>query len=125
MMQNPEAKFKLTQSEKTTVRDELRAILIDLARSKTTATYTEVCQRLQTVMLHPHSYIFAHLLREVCLKEEAQGHGILCALVVSKMTGMPGAGYFASRARRGTPHDDLTVGWQNDVEEVFAYWSDH
>jgi hypothetical protein len=123
-MRNPSAKYKLTEVEKATVKEELRAVLIDLARNREIATYTDVCNRLHSVQLHPHSFIFAHLLREVCNEEEKRGHGILCALVVSKSTGIPSAGYFAGAALRGVDTDDLVVTWQADVESVFALWGE-
>jgi hypothetical protein len=102
----------------------MRALLIDLARRRELITYSEMCARLETVTLHPHSFVFARLLREVCGEEEAKGHGMLCALVVSKTTGMPGGGYFRGMAELGFDASDLEARWREDVDAVFAYWDE-
>lgn len=121
---DPTARFRLTDAEKHTAKDEVRALLYELARAREVVTYTEFCLRLSTVRLHPHSFIFAHLLREVCNEEEAKGSGVLCALVVSKTTGMPGAGYFRRREFERMQPDDLEGHWRAELEDVFARWAE-
>lgn len=125
-MRRPDVRFRLTDAEKSEVKEEVRDLLIQLARTRQIVTYSDFVMMLQTVHLHPHSFIFAHLLRQVCGEEEEKGSGVLCALVVSKATGIPGAGYF----RRGDVQDtemdpdDLEGRWRADVEAVFARWAE-
>jgi hypothetical protein len=115
--------YRLADDAKNAVKEELRAVLRTLAREQRIATYSEVTEQLSSARLHPGSYIFSHLLREVCGEEEAMGHGILCALVVSKATGMPGAGYFVGTARADRDMSDQIALWQADVQAVFEIWS--
>jgi hypothetical protein len=119
------AVYRLTPEERATAKEELREILIYLARTRQTATYSDVCMMMQTVHLHPYSFIFTRLLTEVCGEEEAKGHGMLCALVVAKLTGMPGAGYFRGMAALGRDQSDMEASWRAEVEQVFEYWSKH
>jgi hypothetical protein len=116
-------KYRLEHAEREAVKAELHALLIACARARRIVTYSEVCAELTTVHLHPHSFVFAHLLREVCSEGFELGEGILCALVVSKTTGMPGGGYFRGMADLGFDASDLEKRWREDVEEVFARWA--
>lgn len=120
-----EAKYRLTTAEKATAKEEMRAALINVARKREIVTYSELCLRIPSVGLYPHSFIFTQLLREVCHEEYAKGHHQLCALVVSKSTGMPGGGYFSDTAPLKRDFGDLVEEWRADVEDVFEYWSTH
>jgi hypothetical protein len=111
-------RYKLTEVEKETVKAEMRAALIQLAREGRTATYTELCGMIESVALHPHSFILAHLMREVCGEMWDETGVQPCALIVSKTTGVPGAGYF----RNGISGDDFEASWREDLEQVFEYY---
>lgn len=115
--------YRLAESDRRAMKEELRAVLRELAANREIATYTQVASRLTTARIHPGSYIFSHLLREVCGEELATGNGMLCALVVSKSKGIPGAGYFTGTATEGRETADLVALWQQDVQAVFELWS--
>lgn len=117
-------RFRLESAEQQGVRAEIRAILIRAARERRLLTYGEVCAQIQSVLLHPGSYVFARLLREVCFEAEAKGQGMLCALVVLKATGIPGGGYFRGAAAAGRVMDDLVASWRAEVEAVYSIWSE-
>jgi hypothetical protein len=119
------AVYRLTPEERAAAKEEMRSVLIDCARMRKTVTYTDVCLMIQTVQMHPHSFIFTRILSEVCAEEEERGHGVLCALVVSKTTGIPGAGYFRGMAELGHDMSDLEASWRAELEQVFDYWSNH
>lgn len=116
------ARFKLTDVEWNVVKDEIRLILIDVARQRQTITYSGLCLRLHSVRLHYHSFIFHKILREVCREVWEQGGGQLCALVVAKQTGIPGGGYWTGLD--ALPADDLVALWQQDLDDVYDKWSD-
>jgi hypothetical protein len=122
------AKYKLSDAEKSSVQEEIRELLIALAKKRKIVTYTELCELL-SVRMHPHSFVFMHLLTQVCIREEAKGHGVLCALVVSKTTGIPGGGYFRGSYTRAvdrgieTDPDDIEAHWKADLDELFAIWA--
>jgi hypothetical protein len=77
------------------------------------------------VYIHHRAPGFHHLLDEICDEEIARGHGKLCALVVSKTTGIPGGGYFGGLASPDRDAADLVALWRADRDEVFDYWSQH
>lgn len=124
-MSRPDAKYRLTDVEKQSVIAEMRMILIACAQQRQTITYGELALRIQSCAVHPHSIVFAHLLREACRQAEAAGEGLLCALVVTRTTGMPGGGYFR---RDDLPPDldasDLEAFWRSELEQVFVHWSE-
>ncbi len=115
------ARFTLTEVEWETVVEAMRVELIALARAGRIVTYGELALLLP-IYVHPGSYAFTRLLGAVCSDEERAGHGLLCALVVSKATGIPGAGFFRGMAARGYDMTDLEACWRAEVERVFDYW---
>jgi len=114
--------FTLTPEEWAAYKDAMRAILIDAARSREILTYSELANRNPVAYLHPHSFTFTNMLRSVCGEEYAKGHGQLCALVVSKTTGMPSGGYFRGMAGEHDSNEDLETRWRADVDHVFKLW---
>lgn len=118
------ARTRVTEMERAAVRQEMRAVLIECAKQRQTITYGGLCARLTTVTLDPGTFIFTHLLREVCGESLKLGHGQLCALVVSKATGMPSAGYFAREILEVSGPESLEALWRTELEDVFAQWAD-
>ena len=117
------ARTRVTDMERPAVKQEMAAVLIACAKEGRTITYGGLCDQLTTVTLDPGTFIFSHLLREMCAEEAAKGHGPLCALVVSKATGMPSAGYFAREIIEVSGPDSLDAFWRAELAEVFARWS--
>ncbi len=85
------------------VKDEIRSILIEIARQRGTIAYSELVQKVRTARLTPGSPELAAMLGELSSEEDAAGRGMLSALVVSKSDRKPGAGFFslAREARAG------------------------
>lgn len=102
------------------VQAELRALLIDTARRRAFITYGELAEQVTCARVHAGSYVFTGMLRDVCRDLEQETGVMLCALVVSKKTGKPGAGYFRGRM---CAEDDLDDCWRADCEAVFAYYA--
>lgn len=119
------AAHSLTTKERTTAREEMRSILIAHARDRQTITYSGLSLLMQTVHVHYRSPLFMQLLTDVCAEEERQGHGMLCALVVSKTTGIPGGGYFSGMAQMGRDVSEMEASWRAELEQVYDYWSQH
>lgn len=116
-------KVRLTDGEYSSVKAVMHAELIAQAKAKQPITYSELASRLP-VLIHPHSFVFSRLLREVCAEAFSQGHGQLCALVVSKQTGMPSSGYFVGVAAPGRDMSDLETAWHEDLDLLYARWED-
>lgn len=119
------AVYRLTPEARTAVKEEMRAILIDLARERQTICYSDLCRMIESVHLHHRSPMLISLLTEICEEEVAHDRALLCALVVSKTTGIPGGGYFAGVVSLGHDVSDMEASWRADVDKVFEYWSRH
>lgn len=97
---------------------EIQAILQQAAREHVLMTYGEVTNHMQVIQAHPGAYVFTAMLREACRLEE-QATGVqLCALVVSKASGRPGAGYYRLMPCEG----DLDDCWRATAEAAFKYY---
>ena len=106
---------------------ETRAILIQQARLRQTITYSELCAMLQTARIHYHSPLMVRLLDDLGREEFEARRPVLPALVVTKGTGIPGAGYFRMD---GVIPDEQTASdpeaiWAADLQAVFDYWGEH
>lgn len=104
------------------LKDEMRAILIGVARLRTTITYSELASELRTVHVHHRAPYFHKLLRELCDDEETLGRPPLAALVVRKDTGICGSGYFADLPVIDGAIADPIAYWRADFERICAYW---
>jgi hypothetical protein len=114
----------LIQADWGAVLDEMRAILIYLAKQRRTVCYSELCQLVTSARLHHRAPHFHKLLDQLSREDEAQGVPSLAALVVRKDSGIPGQGYFAIfRAEGGSP-DELEAYWRQQFEQVCDYWAD-
>jgi hypothetical protein len=116
-------RFKLTEVELETVREAMRALMIEQAKLRQTITYSELALRLP-VYLHYHSFLFARLLNEIGEEEIKAGRGVLPAVVVRKSSGIPGGGYFGFAGREASS-EDLERIWREELEIVFDYWHNH
>jgi hypothetical protein len=98
---------------------EIRAILRESARQQSLITYGEVTGQMESVRAHPGSYVFTAMLQAACREEEDETGVQPCALVVSKATRRPGAGYF----RTLLCADNLDDCWQAEIEAVYQYYA--
>lgn len=122
--------YKLDAEQRAQLKEEMRGLMIDTARARSTITYSELAAQMQTARVHYHSFLMAKLLDEIGGEEIQAGRGVLPAVVVRKSSGMPGGGYFRESAQLfGTPQDapppELEALWRDDLEAVYAYWAEH
>jgi hypothetical protein len=113
--------YGLTPELWAAARAEIRHLMQQAAREGRLITYGEITGQMMTVRAHPGSYVFTAMLREACREEEEATGVQLCALVVARATGRPGAGYF-----RSLPCDaeHLDECWQAEREAAFRYYRD-
>lgn len=104
------------------VKAEIRQILIEVAKARRVITYSELTAMLQTAYVHYHSHILVQLLTEIGSEEAQAGRAILPALVVTKQTGMPGAGFFMIADDRDNNHSDPEAYWRDALEKVYEQW---
>jgi methyl coenzyme M reductase subunit C len=104
-------------------KSQANALLEDVARSRSTITYAEICREVTAVQLKPRSWAIMGFLNEICTEADAK-HGIMLAsLVVRADTGMPGDGYFRNAARLGRDVSDPEAYWRSEVERIYAVFA--
>jgi hypothetical protein len=116
-------KKALAEAKWSALRAEMRQIMVTVARSQHLITYSELCAQLTTAYLYYHSPAVTRLLIEIGDAEMKVGRPVLPAVVVSKSTGMPGAGYFKlAMGERDDPQGARAL-WEADLAALYAYWS--
>lgn len=116
--------MKFADAKWEDIKAEMRAIMVEVAKSGQIITYSELCALLKTAYLHYHSPLLTQLLIEIGSAEARAGRPVLPAVVVGKQSGMPGAGYFKVDAERGENEiTDPKAAWEADLQRVFEYWS--
>ncbi len=115
---------RISQVDWNAVREEIRQILIQVAKARKLITYSELTSMLQSAYVHYHSPLLAQLLVDIGSQEVRAGRGILPALVVTKDTGLPGGGFFKIADERGYDLSDPEKFWREAVEKVYEQWSD-
>jgi hypothetical protein len=107
------------------IKTEIRTILIGVARDRQLITYSDLTRMLQTASLHYHSPALARLLVEIGSEELQAGRPSLPALVVTRQTGIPGAGFFKIDGQWDADITDPVAYWSGEVQNVYDYWSQH
>ena len=114
----------MTPAEREATLDEMREILIGVAKLRTTISYSELTTLITTVGLHVRAPQYYDLLRDLCRQEEAAGRGFLGALVVRKSDGRPGQGFYKLMAKFGRDCSDPEACWQREVKQIYQTWGD-
>jgi hypothetical protein len=108
---------------------ELLEVLIWHARVKDLPTYADLAASLKVIKFEPGSHALADLLTELSAAEDEAGHGLIAAIVVSKKTGRPGAGFLKQAQERGRQFDlrdpnQCEKMWRTEVTRVRESWKD-
>lgn len=114
----------LLKADWDAILDEMRAILIHLAKQRKTVCYSDLCRMITVARVHHRAPYFHRLLDDISRDEQSQGIPSLAALVVRKDSGIPGQGYFAIFVAEGGSPDDLEAYWRSQFEAVCDYWAD-
>lgn len=107
--QNRRRAFKVVQEALETV-----------AANQGTITYSALAAQLPPgARYRPNSRALSELLCQISLRSDAQGRGLLSAVVVRQDSGRPGNGFYGIAAtRRGRDVSDEVQCWQGALEEV-------
>lgn len=100
----------------------MRRTLIDIAKRGMTITYSDLANE---VGFHHRNRNFMQMLLEICHEEVELQRGRLCALVVRKSNGIPGAGYFGFSEASDGSVADVEAMWRIDRDWVQAFWQEH
>ena len=117
-------KYGLTGTSWEIIKEEMRHILIGLARKRQTICYSDLAAQIQTSYIHYRAPAFMRILGEVVTEDIEDGHPNLAVLVVQKQSGRCGAGYFKQAAIEGYDVSDPEAFWQAEFKRVCDYWAD-
>ena len=95
-------------------RDALR----EVAAARSTITYEQLVEQL--ALDEADGTDLASLLRTVSSVEESEGRGLLTAVVVRAVGGIPSGGFFSLAAERGRDVSDRRAAWEAELAKVYA-----
>jgi hypothetical protein len=110
---------------------EVRTLLIEAARARTALTYGALLNILGHTFTRPLMRQLCKVLDAIDQDGRAAGEPGLAVLVVRQSDGLPGQGWFVSRAGI---YDDLPLEWEGPAArrytearqaEAFDYWGKH
>ena len=99
--------------------------MIDKARHKDVIHYSDLVQKITKCDLEPHDVRLNQMLYEIASEEDEARRGLLTALVVHKDDGAPGSGFFEMAEERGRDISDPDTCWIEELNNVYAVWSQH
>ncbi len=106
--------------------EEVRQILVEVARRQGTITYSDLVARLKSIRLQPDSYALSKLLENVARREDKAGSPLLTVLVVHKTGDLrPGKGYSELAKALGRDTDDLDSSWIAELKACWEWWGVH
>ena len=120
-----EALYGATQDEWDRTREEIREILVGVAKSRGAAgliTYKQLTSRVRTSPIVHNPPVLWRMLNEIAESEDRAGRGMLAALVVKKDKAKlkPGTGFFRTAARLGRDVADEKKCWLQETARVYA-----
>jgi hypothetical protein len=114
----------LAEADWAEVKEEIRGILISLARTGTTISYASLAAQVTAAVMHHRAPVFHAILRELGAEDLEQGRPSLAVLVVRQDTGRCGSGFYKFAADRGADVSDPEVYWQSELAAVLDYWGE-
>jgi hypothetical protein len=119
-------KYGLANEEWENVKDEVRRVLIETAKTGGLITYSRLIGKLKsTNKLHHRSPALGYMLGEISCDENAEGRGMLTAIVIRKYGGRPGPGFFHLASMLGRDVSDKDICWSKEVEFVRSHWGNN
>lgn len=115
---------KLTEADWNALKQEMRQILIGMAKLRQTVCYSDLAAMLQSAYIHHRSPEFPRLITDMSREDELSGHASLAPLVVRKDSGIPGMGFFINTAVETGDLSDMEAFWRKEFERTCEYWSD-
>jgi hypothetical protein len=119
-------KYGYTIKEWNAAKKEMHAILVEIAKMKNTIPYSELVQKIKTIVLEPESYALANMLGEISKEEDLKNQGMLSVIVVHKDGDMqPGEGFFKYAEELGRDTSDKLKCWIEELNRVHGFWSNN
>ena len=113
----------LIEADWSQAKQEMRELLIKLAKLGLPISYSELAAQITSVYLHHRAPAFGQILRQVAREEAEAQRPMLAVLVINKQTGICGAGFFKHAANLGYDVANPETFWQAEFERVHDYWA--
>jgi hypothetical protein len=98
---------------------EALAVLKRTARQRATITYSDLVAEIHAIPLEPDSKVLAEILDKISTDSDAQGKGMLSAVVVHKDSDdLPGPGFFALAKKLGRDTSDKLAFHSAEIHRV-------
>lgn len=101
--------------------DQLRAVLIEAAKSKRTLTYGEVEAKFGYAHSQGATAALTSALNRLAIQNRVRSEPLLMALVVSKSAGMPGVGFWREAGLATFSESDRATHFQNYSAMVYDF----
>jgi hypothetical protein len=99
---------------------KLRAELWRTASVRRTMTYGEAVALIRNlIVLDPHDHVFHEMLVQISVEEDANGRGMLSAIVVHSNDGQPGKGFFDLARQLDRDISDSLACWVREVNRLY------
>ena len=116
--------FTYSRKDWDAAKAEAKSVLRRIARKETTISYSELADQIGAIHLEAFGAPMSHFLGEISVEEDADGHGMLSAVVVHK-TGdrKPGPGFYDCASFLGRDVSDIDKTWANELTNVYRLHS--
>ena len=112
--------YGYTDAQWNAAKEEMREVLIAVARDKGKISYTKLTEMVHTIHFSPEAAALHHMLGEISIEEDAAGRGMLSVIVVHKDGDMmPGPGFFKLAKKLGRDISDRDKCWINEFNRVY------
>ena len=113
----------MSGDEWTRAKDEIHQILVQVAKTQRTISYSKLVGRIQTMVFEPFDQRLNWILDEISIMEDEQGRGLHSVIVIHEGgDGLPGREFFKLAKSRGRNEGDFKR-WIDESRKVFSYWS--
>jgi hypothetical protein len=120
------SRWEVADADWDRIRDRLRAVLEQTARSGDLVSYGELVQDVPEID-GPHSHALAEMLGEISAQCHAEGRPLLSAVVTYKERDSPGPGFFAAAKRLGKDPgrsaEARDAFWIREVRRCWTTWA--
>lgn len=117
-------RFGFTESQWMSGKAEMLEVLKRIAARGDTITYGKLSDSVREIKIAPHDFAMAAMLGEISAEEDAEGRGMLSALVIHKHGDqVPGNGFYDCAKQLGRDVSDRTKFWAVELQRVYDYWA--
>ncbi len=97
---------------------QARELLEDSGRRGRTTNYLDLTRAITEVRFAPGDFLFFNFLGQLSEESDANGEGLISALVINKKEGMPGSGFFTLARKLGRTDKDDAALWAKELHLV-------